>query len=185
MADVRYVLGLDPGPAESALVEYDAEARAVLVHRKAPNEHVRATMLPLLVVRCPPGVLVIETPHARGGIERQAVMDTCIEVGRVVEVWRRLAGDAHHIWRETVKRAILGSAKGTDAQVRAALLDRWGGVSAIGRKASPGPLYGLRGDEWAALAVAVAWADAHVPGHAPESGGALHGRPRVYDGGGS
>lgn len=172
MADVRYVLGLDPGPAESALVEYDAEARAVTLHRKAPNETLRAELLPLLApCEGREAVFVIETPYARGGVERQAVFDTLVEVGRYVEVWTRLAGEPHRIRRESVKRAILGRTSGTDAQVRAALLDRWGGDSARGTKREPGPLYGLRGDEWAALAVAVAWADVHVPGHAPESGG--------------
>jgi hypothetical protein len=50
-----------------------------------------------------------------------------------------------------------------DAGVRAALIDRYGGVggkaAAIGLKHSPGPLYGISADVWAALAVAVSWAD--------------------------
>jgi hypothetical protein len=30
---------------------------------------------------------------------------------------------------------------------------------AIGRKAAPGPLYGVHGDLWASLALAIAWLD--------------------------
>jgi hypothetical protein len=29
----------------------------------------------------------------------------------------------------------------------------------MGRKAAPGPLYGITGDAWSALAVAVTWAE--------------------------
>ena len=44
-----------------------------------------------------------------------------------------------------------------DANIRQALIDRYGPGKdrAIGRKLSPGPLYGLSGDCWSALAVAV------------------------------
>ena len=65
--------------------------------------------------------------------------------------------------RAKVKRHITGVNNAKDANVRAALIDRFGGVggkeAAIGRKASPGPLYGVAADEWAALAVAIAWAE--------------------------
>lgn len=39
-----------------------------------------------------------------------------------------------------------------------------GKEKAIGKKATPGPLYGVVGDEWAALAVAVTWWDQVVMG---------------------
>ena len=40
--------------------------------------------------------------------------------------------------------------------IRTAILDRFGGKdSAIGKKANPGVLYGLSGDCWSALAIAI------------------------------
>ncbi len=60
--------------------------------------------------------------------------------------------------RKDVVVALCGSARASDANVRAALLDRWGGkTAAIGRKAAPGPLYGIHHDVWSALAIAVTY----------------------------
>ena len=48
-----------------------------------------------------------------------------------------------------------------DANVRAALIDRFGPSKrkAIGLKATPGPLYGVHSHMWSALAVAVTYGD--------------------------
>jgi len=48
-----------------------------------------------------------------------------------------------------------------DANIRQALIDRYGPGKdkAIGQKKTPGPLYGFKSHEWAALAVAVTWMD--------------------------
>ena len=56
--------------------------------------------------------------------------------------------------------------------VRQALIDRHGGATAIGKKASKGPLYGCSADVWAALGVAVYWTDARLKA-APLNGGAV------------
>jgi hypothetical protein len=47
--------------------------------------------------------------------------------------------------------------------VRASLIDRFGPYKekAIGKKATPGPLFGIHADEWSALAIAVTWYDLH------------------------
>jgi hypothetical protein len=43
-----------------------------------------------------------------------------------------------------------------DANIRQAILDRFGGKEkAIGKKANPGPLYGVKSHLWSALAVAL------------------------------
>ena len=55
-----------------------------------------------------------------------------------------------------MKLALCGSARATDANLRAALLDRYGGSGrAIGTRKAPGPLYGVKSHAWAALALAV------------------------------
>ena len=62
--------------------------------------------------------------------------------------------------RKAVKIHLCNSLRAKDANIRQALLDRYGGKSAaVGRKAEPGPLYGVHADVWAALAVAVTYAD--------------------------
>jgi hypothetical protein len=61
------------------------------------------------------------------------------------------------IYRADVKLHLCNSHRAKDKNVRQALIDLYGPTkeAAIGRKASPGPLYGLAGDGWAALGVAV------------------------------
>jgi hypothetical protein len=61
--------------------------------------------------------------------------------------------------RKDVVTHLTGTARGNDADVRAALIDRFGGSSAIGKKASPGPLHGIAKDVWSALAIAVTYSD--------------------------
>jgi hypothetical protein len=61
--------------------------------------------------------------------------------------------------RRQVKVAICGDTKAKDANIRAALLDRFGGSKAKGTKAKPGPLYGMTADMYSALAIAVTFAE--------------------------
>jgi len=61
--------------------------------------------------------------------------------------------------RRTVKLHLCGTSRAKDANVRAALLEKFGGKeAAIGNKAHPGPLYGIHADLWSALALAVTYA---------------------------
>ena len=78
--------------------------------------------------------------------------------------------------RRKVKQALCGTDfRITDAVIRQRLIDLWGGKEkAIGRKGSPGPLYGLKGDLWSALAVLVAGGilfDYGMPFFPPPAGG--------------
>ena len=79
----------------------------------------------------------------------------------IVRDWPKPA----ELTRRAVKLHLCGSARAKDTNIRAALIDRFGGTggrrAAVGLKASPGPLYGIRSHEWAALAVAVTWHDQH------------------------
>jgi hypothetical protein len=91
------------------------------------------------------------------------VFETCVWSGRFIERW--LSGRAYRpqpdrIYRKEVKMHLCGSMRAKDANVRQALIDRYGGKeAAIGKKANPGPLYGMSGDCWSALAVAITAAE--------------------------
>lgn len=77
--------------------------------------------------------------------------------GRFIEAWD---GAFDRVSRRDVKLHLCGRANAKDADVRMALLDRWGGKEqAVGRKKAPGPLYGISRDCWSALALAVTWQD--------------------------
>lgn len=77
---------------------------------------------------------------------------TCVMVGRIVEALR--GADPVLLHRSDVKLHLLGARRGKDPDVRAALLDLYGGKqAAIGTKSAPGPLHGVKRDIWSALAV--------------------------------
>lgn len=150
------ILALDPGSAQSGVVGFDASTRVVMFHAIAENtrilEYIRAG-----TYGC--DVLVYEAIASYGMPVGREVFDTVLFSGRCIEAWH--PKPSHPLERREVKSFLCGSMKAKDANVRAALLDRFGGSAAIGKKASPGPLHGLRAHEFAALAVAVVWADTH------------------------
>jgi hypothetical protein len=99
-------------------------------------------------------LLAIEMIASYGMPVGKEVFDTCLWIGRMIEAWGR---DYRLIYRRDVKLYHCSSVRATDANIRAALIDRFGPgkTAAIGTKKSPGPLLGLKGDEWSALAVAL------------------------------
>jgi hypothetical protein len=97
------------------------------------------------------GPIAIEMIASYGMAVGADVFQTCVEIGRFVEV----AGEhVSLVFRRDVKMHLCGSARAKDANIRQALLDRLGPV---GTKKAPGPLYGVKSHIWAALAVAVTY----------------------------
>jgi len=64
------------------------------------------------------------------------------------------------ITRNEVKLHLCNSTRVKDAGIRQVIIDRFGGKAiAIGKKANPGPFYGVKSHLWSALAVAVTHMD--------------------------
>lgn len=145
------IFAIDPGTEESAWVAWEngqlrrhgKQANAVLLQRlRGFPVDLGATLL------------AVEMIASYGMAVGREVFTTCVWIGRFIEAWP--AGEHRLIYRRQVKLELCGSAKANDANIRAELLDRFGGkVAAIGSKKAPGPLYGLKGDTWAALGVAI------------------------------
>ena len=156
------VLGLDPGSCESALVEWDTIRKRPLYRAKLGN----AAVFAALADRADAHVLVVESTTAYtlpgGAASRfmpQQILETAEWVGQFCRCWQHeLGGSLERLDRRKVKLHLLGRASGTDAHVRAALLDL---IGPQGTKAAPGPTYGMRADLWAALAVAFVWHEKH------------------------
>jgi hypothetical protein len=154
------LLAIDPGNEESALLVYDTVTGQPVDWVKAPN----MGALPWIDSwRRDPlcNVLSIEMVASYGMAVGASVFETCVWAGRFIERWSGPGGWAlERVYRRDVKLHLCNSARAKDANVRQALIDRYGGKEkAIGKKASPGPLYGLSGDCWSALAVAVTAAE--------------------------
>jgi hypothetical protein len=102
-----------------------------------------------------PDVVVIEKVESYGMAVGAEVFDTVLWAGRFAEAAHRVP--VVLLPRRAVKLALCGDSRAKDANIRRALIDRFGGQAAIGRKASPGPLHGISRDVWAALAIAVTY----------------------------
>jgi len=147
-------LAIDPGATESAWLVYNPATSGVRAFAKVPNEHIVAFMRGGLSPEVTD--VVIEKVEGYGMPVGVEVFDTVYWSGRFAQAADPLP--VHRIGRKAVKLHLCGSMRAKDPNVRQALLDRFG-PDAIGRKAAPGPLYGISGDVWSALAVAVTWAD--------------------------
>ena len=157
------ILAIDPGSEQSAYVFLDGGAiRHPGNFGKVPNDQLLASL------KAWHGLadhVVIEWLSSYGRPVGAEVFETAYCVGRFkeasgVSVWR--------LTRPNIVRHLIGGPRRkddptADAMVWQALVDRFGGIggkeAAVGRKASPGPLYGIHADVRAALAVAVTFAD--------------------------
>jgi hypothetical protein len=110
-------------------------------------------------------MLAIEMIASMGMSVGQTIFDTCVWAGRFIERWAGYCedddGSIRLVRRVQVKRHLCGTHQAKDPNIRQALLDKFGPGKelAVGKKATPGPLYGLSGDGWAALGVAVTAAE--------------------------
>jgi hypothetical protein len=156
----KQILAIDPGSERSAWVVLNPVTGRLRAFTKQPNCELLASLR--AGVSPDVDVVVIEWMSPRGMPTSAQEMETMWWAGRFTEA--AFPTRVERLTRDTVKLHLTGRrAKVTDTNVRAALIDRFGGIggklAAVGLKASPGPLYGLHADCWAALAVAVTWAD--------------------------
>lgn len=149
------ILAIDPGTTLSAYVVYDGE-------RIIEKGHVENDEMLSIVERLSNdyGVtrLAVEMVACYGMAVGREVFETCVWIGRFIEAWRR---DYSYVYRKDVKMHLCNSTRAKDANVRQALLDRFGRTrqEAVGTKKAPGPLYGVAKDIWAALGVAVTFSE--------------------------
>ena len=179
------ILALDPGSQNTAWVLYDGGEP--LEWKTQPNDEVRAMLSGIAQMsQSHPDMLAVEYMRPRGMPTSQDEMDTMFELGRMVQAWGR---NWKPISRHEVKVHICGQGNASDANIRAALIDRYGGSKAIapagkcltckgrgltgrgktrepcgtcvgtGTGAPAGLLHGLTGDAWSALAIAITAAE--------------------------
>ena len=101
--------------------------------------------------------VVIEMIASYGLAVGAEVFETCVFIGRFMQA---ATSPVYRLFRLEIKNHLCHSSRANDANIRQALIDRFGGKDkAIGCKKTPGVLYGVRADIWAALGVACTWHD--------------------------
>lgn len=154
------VLAIDPGPTQSAWSAVDVASGELRKFAIQPNEHLLDELRDAADHFHYVDQVVIEKVEGFGMAVGAEVFETVYWTGRFAEAAHPLPVD--RVGRKAVKIHLCGVARAKDPNIRQALIDRFGGSAAIGKKATPGPLYGVAGDVWSALAVAVTWADQHA-----------------------
>ena len=152
------ILAIDPGPTESAYVIYNVDSRKIMVSTKCRNSSLLAAIdsgLSHVTMD-----IICERIRSYGMPAGEELFETCEWSGRYWEATVTSGIRWHWMTRKDVKLNLCGNLRANDANVRQAIIDRFGGkAAAIGRKATPGPLYGISRDMWAALGVALTWVD--------------------------
>lgn len=173
---MTYILAVDPGPTQSAFVVYDIQQdRPTRAFGKLPNER----LLDEIAVSSTAVAVVIEKIVSYGKPVGEETFETVFWSGRFAD--RAIAKGLHvdRIERFEVKKAVCRNGHAKDPHVRQALIDRFGGSSALarskkcsrkrhdncpkcdgsGRIGKDGILVGFSEDVWAALGVACAYHD--------------------------
>ena len=143
------ILAIDPGTSQSAWLRFDGD--------RPQGFGITANDVLAKALRTGglPDVVVIEKVESYGMAVGAEVFDTVWWAGQFAEAVHRVP--VVMLPRRAVKLALCGDSRAKDANIRQALIDRFGGSAAIGRKAAPGPLYGISRDVWSALAIAVTY----------------------------
>lgn len=157
------ILAIDPGNVESGYVVVTDSLDRVYEKGKIENNE--------LLRRINVLSRYYDTNHINVAIEMVAsygmavgasVFDTCVWVGRFTQaVDQYMKVTPTYVYRKDEKMTLCHSMKAKDANIRQALIDRFG---VVGTKKNPGFFYGFAKDMWAAFAVAVTYHDMYMDG---------------------
>ena len=140
------LLAIDPGTTHSGWV--------IMRDGQVWNSGVFANDEVLEMIQVTPVPIAIEMIASYGMAVGKEVFETCVWIGRFVQAAG--ADRVRLVYRKDVKLHLCGSPRAKDANIRQALIDRWGGkAEAVGTVKKPGPLYGVKSHAWAALGVAI------------------------------
>ena len=149
------ITGIDPGSRTSGFVSWDVKREKIISYEeKAANDSLLIGLRKPNLIK--DHIVAIEQIRGYGIVAGDDTFDTCEYAGRFREAHEGKGGKVMMIPRKDIKRHLCGNTTTNDKYIRQALIDRFGDV---GTKKKPGPLYGISGHLWAALAVCITCAD--------------------------
>lgn len=138
------VLAIDPGTDVSAYVLWNGK---ILSSDIVDNSE----LLDVIIEREVYPNAVIENVASYGMAVGKEVFATCVWIGRFYQRLSDNGVNVSLVYRQPVKLHHCKSPKAKDANVRQALIDKYG---APGTKKNPGATYGLKSHLWQAFALA-------------------------------
>jgi len=151
------VFAIDPGNEQSAWCIMNDQYE-LLDFNKQPNKDAIASLF-----RALPSVdnVAIERVASYGMPVGREVFETCEWIGRFAQEAEKET-DVSYIYRKDEKLYLCGEMRAKDANIRAALIERFAKhdlKNGRGTKANPDYFYGVKADIWAAIAVATTFLD--------------------------
>jgi hypothetical protein len=153
------VLALDPGSEKTAYAF--VETTKPLIYECGWVENFK---IPKIIQTGLCHTVACEHIQCQGMAVGKSVFETCYWIGEFRAVCHFLGINFERIYRSEEKMHLCGSMRAKDSNIRQVLLDRFpasggGKCPQIGTKKKPGPLYGVSGDIWSAIAVAFTFAE--------------------------
>ena len=158
------IFAIDPGNEQSAwcvmsdqyeLLDFDKQPNAEVMKSMLYRLQVSNTAVPLY------DSVVIERVAGYGMPVGREVFETCEWIGRFSQEAEKLI-PVNYIYRKDEKLTLCFDSKAKDANIRAALIERFAKhdlKNGRGTKKDPDYFYGVKADIWAAIAVAVTYLD--------------------------
>ena len=147
------IYGVDPGPTDTGWVLWNGKVVEVGI---TPN----AEFLERLRNTTEGVPFYIEMIQAYGMAVGKETFETCVWIGRYVEVWSILGFPWQFCYRTQIRTHHCFDARAGDANVNTALRDKYGGK---GTKKQPGPFFGVKSHMWSAIAVATYTMETKLP----------------------
>jgi hypothetical protein len=156
-SDQNVVYGVDPGTTHTGWVLWDGKT-VIDGGSETPNEEflerLRGTTDNIGIP------MYIEMIASYGMAVGKETFQTCVWIGRFVEVWSILGYPWQFCYRTQIRTHHCHDARAGDSNVNAALRDKYGGK---GTKKNPGPLFKVSKHMWSAVAVATYALETKLP----------------------
>lgn len=160
----KTIFAIDPGTEESGFVFYN--------HPFIPRKgKIKNKLILDIISESAFDILVCEMIASYGMPVGQTTFETCVWIGRFLQLAELKGKHTALVFKkkynpeigaESVNQCICKNNKAKDKNIRQAIIDMYpatggGKIPPVGIKSNPGPLFGISGDMWSALAVAITY----------------------------
>lgn len=149
------VLGIDPGNEMSAYMVMDSKTLKPIEFAKLSNDTLNG-MLRNGEIQFDEAC--IERVQSFGMPVGASIFLTCEEIGRLSEIIEQSGRPVSYVFRQDEKLHICHDSRAKDANIRAALIDRFAQhdfKNGKGTKNNPDWWYGMKADTWSAASVCI------------------------------